>query len=154
VGRGPVTNRIGPQTLAIARPERSMGPSGLATNTSKLPISRVALTQKLFSSQVRTIFLSLRHGAFLRHCGVADFRHKPDGVARHSGAQAWRPWHPRSHERRMDRASRSQWLRWRFMRLSLSDPETRLNRLMRLGSTGTGGSISWRPFERERVTLW
>ena len=34
------------------------------------------------------------------------------------------------------------------------NPETRLNRLMRLGSTGTGGSISWRQLEREGMILW
>jgi hypothetical protein len=57
----------------------------------------------------------------------------------------------RSHERRMDRASRSQSLRWRFVRLSLRDPETEPSHETR--STGTGGSIRWRPFERERMNL-
>jgi hypothetical protein len=45
-----------PPTLAIARPERGLGPSGLEAKTGKLLISRVALTQFSFSSQAGVFF--------------------------------------------------------------------------------------------------
>jgi hypothetical protein len=59
----------------------------------------------------------------------------------------------RSHQRRMDNASRSQSLRWRFVRLNLRDPETKprfvrlslrdpeTEPLMRLGSIGRAQSV-------------
>ena len=65
-------------------PDRStrpgLGPSGLAANESKLPISRVALTQKLIFVSDKNAFWLAAGVAHLR--GVADFRQTApiDGV--------------------------------------------------------------------------